>query len=155
MSTKSTIYTQQALAATGFAVQNSIVAWRLRPDLWASDQECGVDFRRVKVAGTLRMRATLAGLGPVIVLARSTDMLAKRIEWITGFPVSAIEPAEDDEAAATAAVTAETTARQFAAQRAAEAVASLKALAAQEPPAHDCVRRRDILRARAELGMRV
>lgn len=46
MTTRSTYYTHQCIAAAGFAVMDKRVAWELRPDLWASAQDCGLTFRK-------------------------------------------------------------------------------------------------------------
>lgn len=93
MSTKSKTYIHQSLAACGFAVLSASVAWKLRPDLWASAQDCGMDFRSADVEGTQKVTAYLAGIGPVSVLTRSLDLLDSRIEWVTGCFVEAINDA--------------------------------------------------------------
>lgn len=87
MSTKTQQYAHQSLAACGFAVMNSQVAWRLRPDLWASAQDCGMDFTsKLSIPDTQRLSVKLLGLDtPVVVLTRSLDQLEQRIEWVTGF----------------------------------------------------------------------
>lgn len=147
MTTKTKQYAYQALAASGFVVMSSVVAYRLRPDLWTSGQECSMDFRRFDIEGTQRMTAKLAGVGPVLVLTRSTDMLANRILWITGYQVEELK-AEDGEATqqkAPSAISLESK------RLASEKRQRLEQLAAQEPPAHDCTLRKDILAARREL----
>ena len=146
MTTKTKQYAIQSLAACGFAVMRSTVAWKLRPDLWGSAQECGVSFAKVEIEGTLRLTVTLAGVGAVPVLTRSMDRLAERIEWITGAKVEGIEeerPTTRDASAQPAAIESQ--------RVAADKLDRLKALAAQEPPSHDCALRRDILKARADV----
>lgn len=109
MSTKVMLYAHQSLAASGFAVIASPVAATLRPDLWTSGMECVSDFSSVDaknklgyIVGVQRLTARLAGIDrPVLVLTRSTDQLAQRLEWVTGFKVEQIEA----EAKATAAET--------------------------------------------------
>lgn len=147
MNTETKTYAHQSLAACGFAVMSGQVAWTLRPDLWGSDRACGSSLQTgMTVAGTRAMVADLAGLGRVRVLTRSTDMLAKRIEWVTGFAVNSL--AEEDAAPAPAGASFQ----QLAAQRRHdEHQAELRQLAQQEPPTHDCHHRREVLRARAEL----
>jgi len=57
---KTWLYSTQSLAAAGFAIMSSVVAWRLRPDLWASAQEAGFDFKpRTAIEGTERLQVTL------------------------------------------------------------------------------------------------
>lgn len=147
MSNKTKTYATHCLAASGFAVMSSVVAYRLRPDLWASGQECAFDFRGrdLRIEGTGRMIVTIPGVGQAPILTRSTDMLEKRIEWVTGFKVEKIEdetlPGIDQAPRA-----------RSEAQRVAEVKeAELRALANQEPPAHDCHLRREILAARAQI----
>ena len=145
MTTKTKQYAIQSLAACGFAVMRSTVAWKLRPDLWGSAQECGVSFEKVEIEGTLRLAVTLAGIGAVPVLTRSLDRLAERIEWVTGIKVEKIEAEQP-------AVVGNAPPAIIASQRAAaDQLARTKELAATEPPSHDCALRRDILKARAEV----
>lgn len=146
MTTKTKQYAIQSLAACGFAVMRSTVAWKLRPDLWGSAQDCGVSFAKVEIEGTLRLTVTLAGIGAVPVLTRSLDRLAERIEWVTGVRVEKIEAEQP------AAVVGNAQPAFIESQRAAaDQLARTKALAATEPPLHDCALRRDILKARADV----
>jgi hypothetical protein len=93
-------YTHQALAASGFAVIDSQVAMTMRPDIWNSGMVCAGEFAQKStknslggISGVMRMTARLSGLDrPVRVLTRSTDRLAERIEWVTGFVVDKLEP---------------------------------------------------------------
>lgn len=145
MTTKTTLYAYQCLAATGFAVMRSTVAWKLRPDLWGSAQDCGISFARVDIADVQRMTATLAGIGEVPVLTRSTDRLAERIEWVTGIKVEKIDA---EHAPATDTQRAISEGQKVVVDK----LARLNELAATELPSHDCAIRRDILAARAELA---
>jgi len=108
MSTKTRLYIDQSLAACGFAVLSSQIAWKLRPDLWSSAQECGVSFapRLQDHLQVLKVTAHLAGIGPVSVLTRSLALLDSRIEWITGCQVEAIDDAPTVTKAASAMVPA-------------------------------------------------
>ena len=147
MSTKTKQYAIQSLAACGFAVMRSTVAWQLRPDIWSSAQECGMDFSRIDVEGAQPISVTLAGIGIVPVLARSLDRLAERIEWITGHQVLKVEAGQ------TASPTNSSLQTIPEAQKAtAKKLENTRALAAQEPPLHDCPLRREILAARRELS---
>lgn len=146
MSTKSKIYAHQALAATGFALMHSMAAWRLRPDLWPTGQECALDLKRnLAVDDTIALVADIEGIGPARVLTRSTDMLVQRIQWVTGLTVHSIESekVQDGPKRAERASAAQ--------QQHDENLEKLKRLAQQEPPTHECNLRREILRARALL----
>ena len=147
MTTKTQQYAIQSLAASGFAVMRSTVAWQLRPDLWGSAQECGMDFGKAFVEGAKRLNVTLEGVGSVQLLTRSTDLLAERIQWVTGIKVLKIE---EEKPAVPVQEKQPLTEGQ---KKAAERLQELKKLAAQDLPAHDCALRRDILAARHELGM--
>jgi hypothetical protein len=152
MTTRSSWYCHQSIAASGIAVMDSRIAWELRPDLWSGAQDCFMDFRRnQKPDGVQRLTATFEGIGQVLVLARSMDNLEKRLEWIVGRPVLALKPAESE---ATPAVTEDFTRRDVNAKEA-ERMEQVRKLAKEVPPVHDCQHRRDILAARAELGLPV
>jgi hypothetical protein len=144
MSTKTKQYVHQSLASSGFAVMSSVVAYRLRPDLWASGQECSFFKRGMLVENVERMTVTVEGLGDVLVLTRSTDMLAKRFEWVTGFKVEKIATALE-QSAPVEVVYSES-------RRQADKQKKLEALSSQELPDHDCHLRREIMAARTELG---
>ena len=151
MTTKTQQYAIQSLAACGFAVMRSTVAYRLRPDLWSSGEECGNNFQSKSVGcvleGVRRLNVVFEGSEEVLkVLTRSMDRLAERMEWVTGFRVLRIEEVKP------AAPVQEKTAPTEAQKKSAERLQELKKLAAQEPPAHDCALRKDILAARRELG---
>lgn len=147
MSNKAAIYTHQCLAGAGFAVIDSQIAWRLRPDLFASGQDCAITiYKRVLVEGAKLFTVKIAGIGPVKVLARSERNLAQRIEDVIGITVEEITPYEAP--AVPEPVRGYGTAEHERKQR----LIKLHNLAAQEPPSHGCVRRQEILAARAELA---
>jgi hypothetical protein len=144
-------YAFNSLATTGLAIMNPRIAYELRPDLWASLQDCAIDFsRKFEAANVHRLVATFEGYGPVKVLARSADNLAKRLEWIVGQKVLELGPAEPE-----AADPRPDPLSMEAEAKKARRVAELRKLAAQDPPSHDCSLRREILAAREELGLEV
>ena len=150
MTTRSTWYTHQCIAASGIAVMQPRIAYELRPDLWASDQDCFMTFRKAQnVEGVQRMTVTFEGYGPVLVLARSLDNLEQRLQWIVGRPVLNLKPAE---AEAPPAAQTDFNRIQVNAKEA-ERLERVRKLSKEVPPSHDCQHRRDILAARAELGM--
>lgn len=154
MTSRSTWYCHQSIAGSGIAIMDAQIAFELRPDLWASPQDCRMTFRKAQsVAGVKRVNATFAGggLGTVLVLARSLDNLDKRLEWIVGLPVVNLTLAEPE---------VEPAPRQDPMRREADAkederLAQVHKLAKEVPPSHGCQHRRDILAARAELGLPV
>lgn len=151
MTTKTRQYAIQSLAACGFAVMRSTVAYKLQPDMWSSVQECGIDFSdfsgKVALDGVTRVNVTLDGVGVVPVLTRSMGHLAERIQWITGYMVLKIE---EEKPAAPVREKPPLTDGQ---KKAAERLQELKKLAAKPLPPQDCALRKDILAARRELGM--
>lgn len=149
MSHRSEKYARQAIAASGLVILDPRIAFELRPDLWASAQDCRITFRRAhKFEGTHRVTATIEGYGEVLVCTRSLDALEQRIQWVAGRRVLSVKPAEADAAPPPAAPPLHREAQSKEAERLAE----LHKLAAQEPPSHDCHARREILAARAELN---
>lgn len=146
---KASNYAHQCLAGSGLAVMDSRIAWQLRPDLWSTGHDCACDrWSTTTAEGATRYLAHMNGLGPVHVLARSRDQLEQRLEWITGRRVSDVSPVQEKPAQEAA-----NNAQAFAAKvRETERLNTLRKLAAQELPAHECHTRREILRARAELG---
>lgn len=139
-------YAGSCLSGAGFAIMHPPIAWQLRPDLWTTGEMCVQSGWNIKMPGTVRMLADLEGYGQVLVLARSIDNLAQRIEWIVGAKVKDVQPAPDAQPKA-----ADHPWEEHARKVAAEKLAKLKKLAAQEPPTHDCHLRKEILRARKEL----
>lgn len=93
---KAMTYVYASLGSTGFCVIHSRVAYRLMPDSWADAIDAGYDLsnkslpaKLSSVLGCTSYLARFEGIGgPLIkVLARSSDQLAQRIEWVTGFKV--------------------------------------------------------------------
>ena len=143
-------YAFDCLAAAGFAVMSPAVAYSLRPDLWACVQDCARTLgAKAEIPGTLRMTAVLDGVGQVPVLTRSTDQLAKRIEWVTGHKVSDLRPARPEPVAPEVP----SHLSQEKAAKEAERMARVRKLAGEALPTHDCEFRREIVAARRELGM--
>lgn len=164
ITTKAALYTCQALAATGFAIQHWQAAWKLRPDLWATAMGCSADLHRIiEAPGALLMQAVLEGLapttrqdgtplpapGPVLILAFSTVRLAERIEEITGYGVSALAAAE---AEAPVVIGPSAWQRRLEADIKRER-GRLERLAAQPLPPEGTVNYQKVMRARAQLGM--
>ncbi len=150
MTTRSTRYMHQCLAASGIAVMDSRIAWQLRPDLWASAQDCGLSFRRQQNADRVhRVVATFPTYGEVLVMARSLDSLEKRLEWIVGEAPTSM----DDWHPEVPAVSPQLAARQAFNKKEIERLEVLRKVAIQELPSHDCHRCREILEARRETGM--
>ena len=149
---RATWYAHQCIASSGLAVMASSIAWQLRPDLWSGVQDCALTFRKNQAPdGVTRLMVTFEGYGPVLVLARSLDNLAKRLEWIVGRPVLDLKPAEPE-----APPAAHTDFNRLAVSaKEAERMEQVHKLAKEVPPVHDCQQRRDILAARAELGLPV
>lgn len=95
MSSKFNQYLYQSMAATGFCILDSGIAASFRPDLWVNGRECGGDFLDVKRRGfanppgarnyLLRLKSIAHDL---TLLARSSQQLVQRIEWITGMDVA-------------------------------------------------------------------
>jgi len=154
--TKVMTYLTQSLASSGLALANSEWAFKLRPDLWVTAQDCAYSFGMdcqnpsgdlASVPNVHRLAAMIAGADrPVNVLARSTNMLDKRISWLTGARVESIGAWQEAPKAARVAVVSDEQHNQD------EKLRRLRELAEQEPPDHDCLRRRSILAARAELA---
>lgn len=150
MTTRSTWYTHQCIAASGLAVMNSRIAWQLRPDLWSGAQDCAFTFRKQQnVDSVHRVVATFPIYGEVLVLARSLDNLEKRLEWIVGEAPTAIADWQPE----VPAVSAKLAAKREANRKEVERLEELRKLATQVPPSHDCHARREILEARRELGL--
>jgi hypothetical protein len=128
------------------------IAYQLRPDLWASQQDCAITFRtEQKVDGARRMVATFPSFGEVLVYARSLDSLAQRLHWIVGEEPTAIADWQPE----VPTVSPQMAAKREANRKEIERLEGLRKLAAEDPPSHDCSRRREILAARRELGLPV
>lgn len=149
MTTKTKQYAHQCLASAGFAIMAPTFAWQLRPDLWASAQDCGVSFASgITAEGAKRLLARFADGTQAPILTRSMDMLEKRISWVAGQEVVGLmEPqALIDDRVVRMPSEVERVAK--------ERLEDLRNLANQTPPTHDCALRKDILAARKELGIK-
>lgn len=149
MSTTVIEYTEQQLAATGWAAMSLKVAKRLRPSLadnfGARSLHDFVELLVGRFPGVHLYQAQIETVGQVKVLARHPQFLAERMAWILGLDVSdvveidarpPVQVAERHEI------------------KADDKLVRVRLVAAQVPPAHDCTLRRDILAARAELESR-
>jgi len=149
MTTRSTWYAHQCIAASGLAIMASRIAWELRPDLWSGAQDCAITFRKKQnVDGVQRVVATFPTYGEVLTLARSLDNLEKRLEWIVGEAPTAIADWQPE----VPAVSPKLAAKREANRKEIERLEELRKLATQVPPSHDCHARREVLAARRELG---
>ncbi|MDD5387884.1 MAG: hypothetical protein PHD37_00955 [Gallionellaceae bacterium] len=139
----------QQLAATGWAPYHYAAAMRLRPDKWAIGLDCRYEFARSnakpELPGVESYMVNVESIGLVEVLARCPDNLAERMHLVLGLNVTMHEGAKPEEPARI--VTMEPEQIRYAKAR----IEKLRALAMQEPPAHICSLRSDILAARAEL----
>ncbi|WP_434516675.1 hypothetical protein AB6Q56_08820 [Dechloromonas sp. ARDL1] len=150
MTTRSTWYAHQCIAASGLAVMDSRIAWQLRPDLWSGAQDCGITFRKQQsVDGARRLVATFPTYGDVQVYARSLDNIENRLLWIVGEAPTEIVEWQPE----VPAVSPQMAAKRAANQKEIERLETLRKIAVEVPPSHDCSRRREILEARRELGM--
>ena len=147
---RSSTYAFQSIAASGLAVMSHRIAFQLRGDLWSDIQGCLFDFRvEQKIDGVRRKVATFPSYGEVLVYARSLDSLAQRLQWIVGEEATAIADWQPD----VPAVSPQLAAKREHNRKEIERMEGLRKLAAEDPPSHDCSRRREILEARRELGM--
>lgn len=95
-------YVNQAMAATGFCVIDSVIASRLRQDLWPDARQCSGDFALARKRGfskpsdapeyLLRLRNVDHDLQ---LLARHSHGLLERVQWITGMVVVSLHPMAD------------------------------------------------------------
>lgn len=150
MSSRSTTYAFQSIAASGLAVMSHRIAFELRGDLWSDIQGCLFDFEKEQnIYGAQRVFATFPSFGGVLVYARSLDNLEKRLQWIVGEAPTAIADWQPE----VPAVTPQQAAKRDANLKEIERLEGLRKLAAEVPPSHDCHQRREILEARRQLGM--
>lgn len=145
----------QQLASTGWAPINSEAAQMLCPEVARDFQTFNAwlhspDTLPRAFPGAALYKARVPGLGDLLVLSRSAVFLAERLTWL-GFPATAVElmlPAVRSSAMGAALQRR----RAPAAPKPNERLERLHKLAAEEPPPHDCAKRRDILAARLELA---
>lgn len=147
---RSTWYAAQAIAASGFAVMSPMIAYQLRPDLWANGRNCQFDFERdLKLEGTLKLVATFPTHGDVVVLTRSRRDLAQRLEWIVGEAPTSIADWHPE----VPAVSPQQALKRAANKKEVERLEALRKVAIGNLPSHDCQERREVLAARRELGV--
>lgn len=98
--TRPLTFAQQALAQAGLVILNARFAAEQRPDLWADGLTCAAEFGQAMARNSFatlpgaRVNVVLEGQpAPVLIVARSVDQLATRIEWLTGRKVISLEPA--------------------------------------------------------------
>jgi hypothetical protein len=150
-------YIGQQLASSGFVLCEPAIAYKLRKDIWPSGQSCGLDFLSPSVKAALANMANIMfkfegsgvrGFGGAATMTR----LVERIHEVTGLnlEVEAITRADLlGEAKTTQAALAISNEHE---RKERERIEKLKALAAQEPPTHDCAHKREILIAREKLA---
>lgn len=148
-------FIQQQLASTGWAPINADFAEFLTPDARRArgDLEAGARMPETllrQFERTALCRARVGAFGDVLILYRSPANLAERISYLSGYRVALIEDAAlADLKAPIKAVHPKAPSRAAPKE---DVEARLRNLAAQEPPAHECALRREILAARAALG---
>lgn len=152
MSSRSTSYAFQSIAASGIAVMSHRIAFQLRGDLWSDIQGCLFDFvKEQKIDGAKRVIATFPGFGDVLVYARSLDNLEMRLQWIVGEAPTAIVDWKPE----VPAVAPQQIARRDANKKEIERLDGLRKIATQDLLGHECEHDRDVLAARRELGLPV
>lgn len=151
MDTKQFITRQ--LATTGWAPICPNVAKLIDPDAGNANvqRDLTIDQRQSEFLlrqfpRTAICRVRIEGFGAVLVLYRDPTVLAERIRFLTGGQVELIEDATLPQIAEPIRIV-EMIKRPHVDER----LERIKAMAAQELPAHDCSLRTDILKARAEL----
>lgn len=150
MTSRSTWYCHQSIAGSGIAIMDAQIAFELRPDLWASPQDCRMTFRKEQnVYGARRVVATFPSYGDVLVYVRSLDNLENRLQWIVGEAPTAIVDWHPE----VPAVSPQQAAKREANRKEIERLDALRKVATQELLDHDCQHDRDVLAARRELGM--
>lgn len=92
MSNRLETFIHQSLAGAGFAILDASIMAGLRPDLWGANggMEAAWEINRASnmingLADVRRFAVRFEGISNDIpVVARSSDYLAMRIEWVTG-----------------------------------------------------------------------
>lgn len=93
---KAMTYVNTAIGTSGFAVLSAGIAYRLMPDLWCDAIDASHDLgskalpaklNSVQGCTTYLVRFAEFESGLIKVLARSSDQLAQRINWLTGYTV--------------------------------------------------------------------
>lgn len=152
MNSRSERYLAEALAFTGFALVSPAIAFVVRPDLWRSVQSAATDLNP-------GAQQWLASHAPILFRfcgehcgyggARSVYRIDERIIEVTGLNLR-IELISKDELLGNKTLGLPSNQQAgFVAQD--EQLQHLRELSAQEPPGHDCHKRREILGARHKL----
>jgi len=97
-------YVSTTLGSTGFCVLNARIAYTLMPDKWCdvfeahhelANKTLPAKLNSVQGCTTYLVRFAEFESGLIKVLARSSDQLAQRIEWVTGYKVRQLALASD------------------------------------------------------------
>lgn len=95
-------YVSQSMAATGFCVIDSVIAFKLRQDIWLDARQCSGDFALARKrgfstpAGAAEYLLRLDGVDHDLqVFSRNAHGLKERLEWIVGLSVAALVPQSD------------------------------------------------------------
>lgn len=146
-------YVTTMLPVAGLCIADGAWAFRLQPTYFASPFEahsyiCEVD-EYCSRQGAQLYRAEFKDGSTARVWAMRARRLAERIEDVTGADVEQVTPIRQEPPKAPVNDSFNEHAKGVAQSARIE---TLKKLAAQEPPSHDCSARREILAARLELG---
>ncbi len=142
-------FIRQQLASTGWAPVHYDVAKIIDPAT-SRDHQSFTAFQNTPSAlirsfpRTMLYKAQVPDFGEVLVLARNEQFLPERMAWL-GFPASSVTAVKADRAPIPEAKPAPVIPKVD------EGMERLRALAGQEPPAHACALRSEILAARAAL----
>lgn len=157
MNSKLRRYAIEQLSSTGFVLLDSKHAFALRPDIWSTPIDCGVDLTLTQKdemellrLNVVLFKAVSVGLGLSIRGAtRSMRDLERRIEFVTSLIISNVTVVDDFSLSVKShdPVRIETPIKQ-------DNIEALRALALQDPPSHDCALRKEILRTRQALADR-
>lgn len=151
MNSKLRRYAIEQLSSTGFVLLDSKQAFALRPDIWSTLIDCGVDLTLTQKneIEIQQMNALLFKADSLRGATRSTTDLKRRIEYVTGLIIGGVKVV-DDFCLSTKShdpVRIKTPIKQ-------DNISELRELAAKEMPSHDCALRKQILAARQELANR-
>lgn len=93
-------YLTEQLAFTGLALLHYEMAWRMRPDLWTSLASAREDLTDAgpkltsfieERAGARLFEVRFGGDRRISVIAFTSDKLAERVTWLTGFKVLGVQ----------------------------------------------------------------
>lgn len=148
-----TDFIRRQLGTTGWAPINLEAAQILCPEVGRDHQtftacQRSPDGLPRAFPGAALYSAQVPGIGEILVLSRGSSFLAERMDWL-GLPASSVVDLMPAVRPSGPRVPAP---RSVSAQRPDQRLDRLRQLADEEPPAHDCERRREILAARMELA---